>query len=77
MSSMLRRIERQAVPSRKIHVHVTPDGERIVYAKDPREVFYGGRGKALGVKNPEDKALLARRARETRNIARRKAAPDA
>ena len=62
MSSLVRRIERQAYPSRKVHV----DADGVRYANPPRERFYGGRGKRLGVHNPEDKAKLAREARENR-----------
>lgn len=55
MSSFVRRIERQQVPSRK--------------RSSPRKKFFNGRGDKLGVKNPKCAALRARLAREARRAA--------
>ena len=67
MSSFVRRIERQAHPSRKVHPRVrVRDGGRDFYANPARKKFWNGRGDKLGVKNPKDAALLARIAREAK-----------
>lgn len=78
MSSWVRRLQRQLVPSQKVHPTLDSegkpkldrDGNPILHSNPPRHVFYGknlyhgGRGSKLGVQNPKDKALLARKARD-------------
>jgi len=80
MSSFVRRIQRQVMPSQAVHYHRDGDGSLLrdangrfkpPYANPPRKVFYMGRGDKLGVKNPKDAALLARLAREEKRRAMR------
>lgn len=85
MSSFVRRIERQVVPSRKVHVRLDLDGEPIInkrggftfYANPPRHkfagknLFHSGRGARLGITNTKGKDLLARLAREAKRKARK------
>jgi len=68
MSSLLRRIQRQVSPSRKIHPELDLDGKPTgrLYANPPRAKFYEGRGSKLGHSNPKDAALVARLDREAR-----------
>lgn len=68
MSSFTRRIERQVRPSRAVHPVLDVYGEptRKLESYPPRAKFFGGRGSKLGVRNPKDKALVARLAREAR-----------
>jgi len=70
MSSPVRRIIRQQHPSDKVHRN---KAYGTIYANPPRQKFYMGRGKMLGVKNLKDKSLLARIRREKRNLARKEA----
>lgn len=71
MSSLLRRIQRQLSPSQKVH----RDDKGAFFSNPPRKVFFGrslvstGRGSKLGVSNPQDKALLARKRREQKHAA--------
>lgn len=67
MSSFTRRIQRQQVGTKASFVIV--DGKGQYVEAGPREKFYRGRGKMLGVTNPKAKDLLARRAREARRPA--------
>ena len=72
MSSLLRRIQRQVSPSQKCHVllglggepFLDKDGNLQYYANPPRNVFYQGRGRKLGVFNPQGREYLARKARD-------------
>ncbi|MXP24849.1 hypothetical protein GRI39_02150 [Altererythrobacter indicus] len=68
MSSFIRRIQRQVMPSLAVHYRKDLDGKPTgdAYANQPRAKFYQGRGNRLGTKNPKDKALLARQRREKR-----------
>lgn len=72
MSSFLRRIQRQAAPSRCIHP-VIVGGKKTgeMYANPPREKFYQGRGSNLGVCNPKATDLVARLKREAKRAAKR------
>ena len=78
MSSLVRGIQRQVMPSQAVHYHRDVDGSPLrdakgrikpPYANPPRKVFYMGRGDKLGVRNPKDAALLARLAREEKRRA--------
>lgn len=63
MSSFTRRIQRQVSESNVRQKNlVTGALER----RPPRHIYFGGRGRKLGVHNPKDCALLARIDRETR-----------
>lgn len=68
MSSFVRRIQRQQVGTKFSPQIVNGKFEGYVEA-GPREKFYLGRGKMLGVTNPKAKDLLARQRRETRRPA--------
>jgi hypothetical protein len=61
MSSFVRRMQRQVLPSQAVHA-TFKDGK--FHANPPRQKFFNGRGSKLGVSNPKDKALLARLARD-------------
>lgn len=67
MSSFLRRIERQRVPSNKVHPVYDLDGKIIGLESTPaREKFYLKRGERLGVtreKAPKPNSLGARGSR--------------
>lgn len=70
MSSLVRRIQRQVSPSASVVTNedAARHGAKPVIGRNPpRKVFYMGRGSKLGVRNPGDKALLARLKREERN----------
>lgn len=57
MSSFVRRIQRQVLPTKaSFSTHPKPG----YYAAPPRKVHYMGRGKWLGLSNPKAKDLLAR-----------------
>lgn len=71
MSSLIRRIQRQVSPSKKVHPTYDEKGRRVGYHANParmtyfgKHLFFGGRGSRLGVKNEQDRALLARKRRE-------------
>mgnify|MGYP003631387527 CR=1 FL=1 len=64
MSSFIRSIERQVVPSQKVHRLSRRRGGFRLYANPPRQVFFNGRGSQLGVKNPNDACLIARQRRD-------------
>jgi hypothetical protein len=66
MSSFVRRIERQIVQSRATFKNKVSGA---IEHYPPRLKFYMGRGSRLGVKNPRDKALIARRIREAKRSA--------
>jgi hypothetical protein len=67
MSSFTRKIQRQVSPSRAGIVTRNSKGERTGFIPNgPRKKFFGGRGSKLGVKNPKDRALIARRARDAK-----------
>lgn len=78
MSSFVRRMQRQVMPSQKVHVETDLGGEPIrdrkgrlkIYANPPRRKFYMGRGDKLGVFNPKGHEYLARVAREAKRKAR-------
>ncbi|KPL67448.1 hypothetical protein SZ64_04615 [Erythrobacter sp. SG61-1L] len=72
MSSFIRRIQRQVMPSHKVHASRNWKGEVRLYANPARKKFFNGRGSKLGVSNPKDTALLARQAREAKRAAARK-----
>lgn len=67
MSSLLRRIQRQVSPSRAGYT----DKDGKFHPNPPREVFYQGRGRKLGVVNPKDPARIAREKREAKRRAAR------
>lgn len=72
MASFIRRLQRQVVSSAAIHRdQIDPDAPP--HANGPRGKFYMKRGLRLGTKNPKDRALLSRLAREKRNAARKAA----
>lgn len=74
MSSLLRRIQRQVVPSVPVlqNPEDVEDGyEPHIAPNPPRKKFFNLRGSKLGTKNPKDSALVARLAREKRNKARK------
>ena len=81
MSSMIRRIERQVFPSKSVFPlkdhkgRVIYKGGNVVYAAHaPREKFFDGRGRSLGVgTNPKCTCLIARLKREARNTKRAQA----
>lgn len=69
MSSWVRRIERQVAPSGLVALNAkemrsAPNLLPKIGRNPPREKFYGGRGSKLGVRNPNDKARIARERRE-------------
>jgi hypothetical protein len=71
VSSFTRRIQRQQVGTNANFVIVEGNGQ---YADaGPREKFYRGRGKMLGVTNPKAKDLIARQRREAARAARKEA----
>lgn len=53
MSSFVRRIQRQVLPT-------NASRSLVIGAAPPRKVHYQGRGKWLGLSNPKAKDLLAR-----------------
>ncbi len=66
MSSFIRRIQRQIMPSLAVHLN---ERDKTRYANPPRDKFYRGRGSKLGTSNPKDKALVARLRREQKRSA--------
>lgn len=68
MSSFVRRIQRQVLPTNASR-SLDSDGKLVIGAAPPRKVHYQGRGKWLGLSNPKAKDLLARQRREARRTA--------
>lgn len=67
MSSFIRRIERTTIASLPVHPVMGRDGGVVRYERNPpRATYYMGRGSKLGVSNPKDAALLARKARDAK-----------
>jgi hypothetical protein len=67
MSSWGRRLQRQVMPSRRVHPSFNKKGEFAGYiANPPRRKFWQGRGNTLGVFNPKGREYLARIAREAK-----------
>jgi len=80
VSSLVRRIQRQVMPSQAVHYHLDADGNPLrdkkgrlkpPYANPARRKFYMGRGDKLGVHNPKGRELLARLKREAKRAAAR------
>lgn len=71
MSSFVRRIQRQQIGTKASFVVI--DGKARYVDAGPREKFYLGRGKMLGVTNPKAKDLIARQRREKSRAARKEA----
>lgn len=70
MSSLVRRIQRQVMPSNNL-IAIFNKGVFVRWENPPpRQKFWQGRGNRLGVKNPKDAALLARLAREAKRRSR-------
>lgn len=67
MSSFVRRIQRQQVGTKASFVIIDDKGHYV--EAGPRQKFYRGRGKMLGVTNPKAADLLARQRREKRRAA--------
>lgn len=63
MSSLIRRIQRQLSPSHAVHPVVDRQGNPTGKFEQhgPRRIFFGGRGKNLGVVNPKDPCRTGKR----------------
>ena len=69
MSSFVRRMQRQVMPSQRVHWGIRRDPvtgkqKATFVANPPRGKFWMGRGSKLGVKNPKCRELLARLKRD-------------
>jgi hypothetical protein len=69
MSSFVRRLQRQVVFSQVQFRGYDAADKPVFTSSPPRQKYFGGRGKMLGVKNPKCRALLARLAREAKQVA--------